>query len=370
MDLFLPFLQHGDRFITFMANFFKAGVECVLADAKIKDLKAQISGVKKGPGSDLTLSSIREAALWSRSYHYKYVQLVAEAVLGQFAIFWDQQFAMGLFPPRPGREPMPLLNGANDFSTPFQMVTCSGNDLGPIPWPRYLTPWRNLQELVVSSEDPAVIPWMDDKGSNTFQPRGGHLWVANEVVVPPAGMNDFSMPVQPVLQQPVLQPSAYIPAQYNPGAGFYPPMPVNLSTGVSNYSSVPQYQVPQPPLPVMENVGYQPAHFPSPSTIPGNASIPANKRVRSDDGDGECAESEQPSKKTKVSDCTSQATSVPSKATNEQPVKAGEVTQEPGDISEHMDEVPESLYGDQGSDYLDLIGDLDMTLFGDGSLDP
>jgi hypothetical protein len=182
----------GDpAFLSFVANFFKAGVELNLALTKFVELHQLFDTVEQERPDNKP--AIRKAALCSRWYHYQYIKLVSAAYLAQFALYWDSQVTKGFWPRRPGREAMPELNLFNPSDRHLQVSSLGKADNGPqAHWPHNFTQWSNFEQLLSFVDDPSFIPWFRDSTSRYYQTTADISW--NFGISPPVVQVSNSSP--------------------------------------------------------------------------------------------------------------------------------------------------------------------------------
>ncbi|KAI8628794.1 hypothetical protein F5Y19DRAFT_96717 [Xylariaceae sp. FL1651] len=172
-------------FLHFVGHFFKTGAELNLAHSKLVEIQQLLKKPSSKAGSDMDSdldSAIKRVSLLSQGFHYQKVKLMAEVVLAQFAIFWDTRTAEGVFPPRPGREPVPDLNKYNVSDTYLKPISWTRTDYGPNFWPYSQKQWGDIKERIPFGLDPSSIPWTqvslsmsEEMLSRTqLQPQQGH----------------------------------------------------------------------------------------------------------------------------------------------------------------------------------------------------
>ncbi len=159
---FLDHLQTCDPLLLdTLSQLFLCGIELSLANL----FGQQLTYILTEPSRELSPSS-RSYLEWRRDL-FRGVVDMNEEHLGQLARFLDlcgetTTGSGSYFPPRPGRERRPELNGLGPTAGfPFlRAVSWAGEDGGPVPWPDGVSLWPDLAALIRRFSGASnFVPW-------------------------------------------------------------------------------------------------------------------------------------------------------------------------------------------------------------------
>ncbi|KAI0469178.1 hypothetical protein F4859DRAFT_516528 [Xylaria cf. heliscus] len=157
-------------FLLHAARFFKTGVELNLGLRKLPELQSSLGRL---PGSGLSDSgtAVNKASIASRWYHYQHIKLASAALLAQLAIYWDMKAESGLWPKRPGREPLPDMNMLNDSDAHLKIISVGNMDIVDTrgEWPHIFKQSPNFIESLSPDTNPNLLPWVPDPESGSYR---------------------------------------------------------------------------------------------------------------------------------------------------------------------------------------------------------
>ncbi|KAK7757165.1 hypothetical protein SLS62_000714 [Diatrype stigma] len=141
--------------VSTLVALFLTGIELSLSTL----FKQQLNHILANPLSS-QLSATDHAYMIERaSFFGNYISKSVE-FLGQLAQFFDLHNASGAFLPRPGKESQPDLNMTDPYFSFLKVVSCSGADSNPTPWPSRVLLWPNTEAVIRKHSDTgSLVPW-------------------------------------------------------------------------------------------------------------------------------------------------------------------------------------------------------------------
>ncbi|CAJ2504770.1 Uu.00g121640.m01.CDS01 [Anthostomella pinea] len=159
------YIQYPPSFLVFCAHFFKVGVETSLAEMYRTQIQRRLDRVYSDLGPN------ERPFLEQQANYFVDMRKLGEAILGQFAVYWDMQANPGpqtlqapRFSLRPGRGRYPegLATGPEELQ--FRGGPWVSDDKGTVAWSYnvHVGLWPQLTTIISQlslCDDPSLFPW-------------------------------------------------------------------------------------------------------------------------------------------------------------------------------------------------------------------
>lgn len=153
---FLDYLRSCDHLlISTLVALFLTGIELSLSTL----FKQQLNRILTNPSSS-QLSAADQAYVEERTSFFGNYANNSVEFLGQIARFFDLYNDSGAFLPRPGKESRPELNMTGPNLPFLKVVSFSGADSSPTPWPSSVVLWPSTEVIIRKYSDAcSFVPW-------------------------------------------------------------------------------------------------------------------------------------------------------------------------------------------------------------------